>query len=83
MAPVGERAALGLPTLCIAISNNQQANGELMAAAGAFYVFMGPCEQVDVEQLRNAIILSSTIFICVKAWPSVRGSWLMGAVRCG
>lgn len=49
-----ERAALGLPTLCIAVSNNQQANGEVMAAAGA-HVFMGACEQVGVEQLRNAI----------------------------
>ncbi|WP_339538441.1 UDP-2,4-diacetamido-2,4,6-trideoxy-beta-L-altropyranose hydrolase [Pseudomonas sp. RA_15y_Pfl2_54] len=49
-----ERAALGLPTLCIAVSNNQQANGEVMAAAGA-HVFMGAREQVSVEQLRDAI----------------------------
>jgi len=49
-----ERAALGLPTLCIAVSNNQQANGEVMAAAGA-HVFMGAREQVSVEQMRNAI----------------------------
>ncbi len=49
-----ERAALGLPTICIAVSNNQQANGEIMAAAGA-HVFMGAREQVSVEQLRLAI----------------------------
>lgn len=49
-----ERAAMGLPTICIAVSNNQQANGEVMAAAGA-HVFMGAREQVSVEQLRDAI----------------------------
>ncbi|MDL5595519.1 UDP-2,4-diacetamido-2,4,6-trideoxy-beta-L-altropyranose hydrolase [Bacillus subtilis] len=49
-----ERAALGLPTICIAVSNNQQNNGEVMAAAGA-HVFMGAREQVSVEQLRDAI----------------------------
>jgi RimJ/RimL family protein N-acetyltransferase len=49
-----ERAALGLPTISIAVSNNQQANGEVMAAAGA-HVFMGAREQVSVEQLRLAI----------------------------
>ena len=49
-----ERAALGLPTLCIAVSNNQQVNGEVMAAAGA-HVFLGAREQVSVEQLRDAI----------------------------
>lgn len=49
-----ERAAMGLPTICIAVSNNQQNNGEVMAAAGA-HVFMGAREQVSVEQLRDAI----------------------------
>jgi UDP-2,4-diacetamido-2,4,6-trideoxy-beta-L-altropyranose hydrolase len=49
-----ERAALGLPTICIAVANNQQANGEVMAAAGA-HVFMGAREQVSVEQLRDAV----------------------------
>ncbi|WP_432218961.1 UDP-2,4-diacetamido-2,4,6-trideoxy-beta-L-altropyranose hydrolase [Pseudomonas kribbensis] len=49
-----ERAAMGLPTICIAVSNNQQANGEVMAAAGA-HVFMGAREQVSVKQLRDAI----------------------------
>ncbi|KQN50802.1 UDP-2,4-diacetamido-2,4,6-trideoxy-beta-L-altropyranose hydrolase [Pseudomonas sp. Leaf48] len=49
-----ERAAMGLPTICIAVSNNQQANGEVMAAAGA-HVYLGVREQVSVEQLRLAI----------------------------
>jgi UDP-2,4-diacetamido-2,4,6-trideoxy-beta-L-altropyranose hydrolase len=49
-----ERAALGLPTICIAVSNNQQANGEVMAAVGA-HVFMGAREDVSVQQLRQAI----------------------------
>ncbi|MFY0730977.1 UDP-2,4-diacetamido-2,4,6-trideoxy-beta-L-altropyranose hydrolase [Pseudomonas sp. NFX15] len=49
-----ERAAMGLPTISIAVSNNQQANGEVMAAVGA-HVFMGAREQVSVEQLRLAI----------------------------
>ena len=49
-----ERAALGLPTICIAVSNNQQANGKVMAVKGE-HVFMGAREQVSVEQLRDAI----------------------------
>ncbi|EJM16592.1 pseudaminic acid biosynthesis-associated protein PseG [Pseudomonas sp. GM18] len=49
-----ERAAMGLPTICIAVSNNQQANGEVMATSGA-HVFLGCREHVRVEQLRQAI----------------------------
>lgn len=49
-----ERAAMGLPTICIAVSNNQQANAEAMAASGA-HVYLGTREQVSVEQLRQAI----------------------------
>lgn len=49
-----ERAAMGLPTICIAVSNNQLANGEAMAACGA-HVYLGPREQVSVDQLRQAI----------------------------
>ncbi|MBD9598859.1 UDP-2,4-diacetamido-2,4,6-trideoxy-beta-L-altropyranose hydrolase [Pseudomonas sp. PDM10] len=49
-----ERAAMGLPAICIAVSNNQQTNGEVMATAGA-HVFLGAREQVSVEQLRQAI----------------------------
>ncbi|MHC8298623.1 UDP-2,4-diacetamido-2,4,6-trideoxy-beta-L-altropyranose hydrolase [Pseudomonas sp. ZS1P83] len=49
-----ERAAMGLPTICIAVSNNQQANGEIMATSGS-HVYLGTREQVSVEQLRQAI----------------------------
>jgi UDP-2,4-diacetamido-2,4,6-trideoxy-beta-L-altropyranose hydrolase len=49
-----ERAAMGLPTICIAVSNNQQANGEVMGACGA-HVFLGARERVSVEQLRQAV----------------------------
>jgi len=49
-----ERAAMGLPTICIAVSNNQQANGEVMATSGA-HVFLGNREHVSVEQLRQTI----------------------------
>ena len=49
-----ERAAMGLPTICIAVSNNQQANGEVMATSGA-HVFLGNREHVSVEQLRQAV----------------------------
>lgn len=49
-----ERAALGLPTICIAVSNNQHANSEAMATFGA-HVYLGPRENVTVGQLRQAI----------------------------
>lgn len=45
---------MGLPTICIAVSNNQQANGEVMATSGA-HVFLGNREHVSVEQLRQTI----------------------------
>lgn len=58
-----ERAALGLPTICIAVSNNQQVNGEVMAAAGA-HVFLGAREQVSVTQLRDAIgFVTSNVYL--------------------
>ncbi|WP_397449097.1 UDP-2,4-diacetamido-2,4,6-trideoxy-beta-L-altropyranose hydrolase [Pseudomonas sp. NA-150] len=49
-----ERAALGLPTISIAVAGNQQANGECMAAVGA-HLYLGPREMVTVESLRQAI----------------------------
>lgn len=49
-----ERAALGVPTLCVAVAANQQANAELLAAAGA-HVYLGPCAQVDAAQMTQAI----------------------------
>ncbi len=49
-----ERATLGLPTICIAVAGNQQANAERLAAAGA-HVYLGTSEQVDVDCLRQAV----------------------------
>lgn len=49
-----ERAALGLPTICIAVSNNQQANAQVMASAGA-HIYLGTGGQVDTVQLGQAI----------------------------
>ncbi|MFW0758846.1 UDP-2,4-diacetamido-2,4,6-trideoxy-beta-L-altropyranose hydrolase [Pseudomonas sp. H11T01] len=49
-----ERAAIGLPTICIAVAANQQLNAERLAAAGV-HVYLGTCEQVSTPQLRQAI----------------------------
>lgn len=49
-----ERAALGLPTICIAVAANQQANAEALAAIGA-HLYLGPCETVSVVALQQAI----------------------------
>ncbi|SDS90878.1 UDP-2,4-diacetamido-2,4,6-trideoxy-beta-L-altropyranose hydrolase [Pseudomonas asplenii] len=49
-----ERAALGLPTLCIAVAENQQANAERLAEAGA-HIYLGASQSVDVDQLRQAV----------------------------
>jgi UDP-2,4-diacetamido-2,4,6-trideoxy-beta-L-altropyranose hydrolase len=49
-----ERAALGLPTLCISVAGNQEANARLLAEAG-MHVYLGPSEQVSVEQIRQAV----------------------------
>lgn len=51
-----ERAALGLPTLCIAVAANQQANAERLAAAGV-HLYLGKAETVAVAGLREAIRL--------------------------
>ncbi|WP_443693177.1 UDP-2,4-diacetamido-2,4,6-trideoxy-beta-L-altropyranose hydrolase [Pseudomonas protegens] len=51
-----ERAVLGVPTLCITVAGNQQANARLLAEAGA-HLYLGPCEQVEVGQLRDAVKL--------------------------
>jgi UDP-2,4-diacetamido-2,4,6-trideoxy-beta-L-altropyranose hydrolase len=49
-----ERAALGLPTICIAVAANQQRNAELLAEAGV-HLYLGPREQLRPEQLQQAI----------------------------
>lgn len=51
-----ERAVLGVPTLCITVAGNQEANARLLAEAGA-HLYLGPCEQVDVEQVHHALKL--------------------------
>lgn len=49
-----ERAALGLPTICISVANNQQLNAQLLAEAGV-HLYLGPHVQLDTLQLRDAI----------------------------
>lgn len=49
-----ERAALGLPTICIAVAGNQQPNAERLAEAGA-HLYLGPREAVSVAALEHAI----------------------------
>jgi UDP-2,4-diacetamido-2,4,6-trideoxy-beta-L-altropyranose hydrolase len=49
-----ERAALGLPTVCISVANNQQLNAQLLAEAGV-HLYLGPHGQLDTLQLRHAI----------------------------
>lgn len=50
-----ERAAMGLPTLCITVAGNQQANARMLAEAGV-HVYLGPCEQVAIESIRQAVL---------------------------
>ncbi|EIK93539.1 N-Acetylneuraminate cytidylyltransferase [Pseudomonas sp. M47T1] len=50
-----ERAAMGLPTLCVAVAHNQQANAELMALAGA-HVYVGEAAELSSQALRQAVI---------------------------
>lgn len=49
-----ERAAFGLPTICIAVAANQQANAEQLAEAGA-HLYLGPHEQLAPQRLPQAI----------------------------
>ncbi|NVZ30144.1 UDP-2,4-diacetamido-2,4,6-trideoxy-beta-L-altropyranose hydrolase [Pseudomonas gingeri] len=49
-----ERAALGLPTLCIAVAENQQANAERLAAAG-MHIYLGTSQTVSVDGLKQAV----------------------------
>jgi UDP-2,4-diacetamido-2,4,6-trideoxy-beta-L-altropyranose hydrolase len=49
-----ERAALGLPTICIAVAANQQANAETLAAIGA-HLYLGPRESVSIAMMQQAI----------------------------
>ncbi len=49
-----ERAALGLPTICVAVAANQKANAEQLAEAGA-HLYIGTREKFSVQTLRQAI----------------------------
>ncbi|NBB12911.1 UDP-2,4-diacetamido-2,4,6-trideoxy-beta-L-altropyranose hydrolase [Pseudomonas sp. SLFW] len=49
-----ERAALGLPTICISVANNQQLNAQLLAEAG-IHLYLGPHEQLEPQRLVEAI----------------------------
>ncbi|MQG96050.1 UDP-2,4-diacetamido-2,4,6-trideoxy-beta-L-altropyranose hydrolase [Pseudomonas sp. MN1F] len=51
-----ERAALGLPSLCVSVADNQRGAAEAMARAG-MHLYLGDAEQVDVPALRQAIAL--------------------------
>ena len=49
-----ERAAMGLPSLCVSVADNQLANAEALANAGV-HRYLGQAEQVTVDALRQAI----------------------------
>lgn len=49
-----ERAALGIPTLCIALADNQRSNAEALAEAGA-HLYLGDSTRVDAADLRAAV----------------------------
>ncbi|QDQ28904.1 UDP-2,4-diacetamido-2,4,6-trideoxy-beta-L-altropyranose hydrolase [Chitinimonas arctica] len=51
-----ERAALGLPSICIAIAANQVGNAERLALAGA-HLYLGQADAVTAEMLRAAVSL--------------------------
>lgn len=51
-----ERAALGLPSLCVSVADNQRANAQAMAQAG-MHLYLGEAEQVEVPALSQAIAL--------------------------
>lgn len=49
-----ERAAMGLPSLCVSVADNQTANAEALAKAGV-HLYLGPACTVSVDELRQAI----------------------------
>ncbi|MFJ4066900.1 UDP-2,4-diacetamido-2,4,6-trideoxy-beta-L-altropyranose hydrolase [Pseudomonas sp. NPDC089996] len=51
-----ERAALGLPSLCVSVADNQRAGAEAMARAG-MHLYLGEAGQVDMLALRQATAL--------------------------
>lgn len=51
-----ERAALGVPSLCVSVADNQVANAEALARAG-MHLYLGAAERVSVATLHQAISL--------------------------
>lgn len=51
-----ERAALGLPTICISVAHNQALNARLLAEAGG-QLYLGPHDALDPHTLIQAIAL--------------------------
>lgn len=51
-----ERAALGLPSLCVSVADNQVGNAEALAQSGV-HLYPGAAEQVSVESLARSISL--------------------------
>ncbi|MDU9389184.1 UDP-2,4-diacetamido-2,4,6-trideoxy-beta-L-altropyranose hydrolase [Pseudomonas sp. zfem002] len=49
-----ERAAMGLPSLCVSVADNQVGNAEALARAGV-HLYLGDAGQVTVDGLRQAI----------------------------
>ncbi|WP_431483997.1 UDP-2,4-diacetamido-2,4,6-trideoxy-beta-L-altropyranose hydrolase [Pseudomonas solani] len=49
-----ERAVLGIPTLCIALAENQRPNAEALAEAGA-HLYLGESSAVTAADLRAAV----------------------------
>lgn len=49
-----ERAVMGLPTLCISVADNQNANAQALARAGG-HLYLGPAQQVTIDGLRHSI----------------------------
>lgn len=51
-----ERAALGLPSVCVSVADNQRENAHAMAHAG-MHLYLGDAGQLEPETLRQAIAL--------------------------
>jgi len=49
-----ERAALGLPTICITVAHNQQLNAQLLAQAGG-HLYLGAHDTLDPQRLVDAV----------------------------
>lgn len=49
-----ERAALGLPTICMTVAHNQQLNAQLLAQAGG-HLYLGAHDTLDSQRLVDAV----------------------------